>query len=65
MSWNLFDASQNEETPQPIDPSYRPLASEQPMNTIEEERSGGKLELGTKGEEGELSDSVVYGLSHT
>ena len=64
MSWNLFDASQNEETPQHIDPNYRPLASEQPMKTIEEERSGGKLELGTKGEEGELSDSVVYGLSH-
>ena len=65
MSWNLFDVSQNEEIPQPIDPSYWPLASERPMNTIEEERGGGKLESGTKGEEGELSDSVLYGLSHT
>lgn len=64
MTWNLFDASRNEAILQPIYPSYWPLASEQPMSTIEEECGGGKPGPGTKGEEEELSDSALYGLSH-
>ena len=64
MTWNLFDASQNEAIPQFIDSSHWQLVSEQPVSTIEEECGGGKPGPGTKGEDGELSDSVVYDLSH-
>ena len=64
MTWNFFDASQNEAIPQLIDSSYWQMASEQPMSTIEEECGGGKPGPSTKGEEAVLSDSVVYGLSY-
>lgn len=65
MIMNPSDASQDDAIPPPFNPSYRELALKQPMSITEEECSGGEPGPGSKGEGGELSNSLVYGLSHS